>query len=702
MPEVQRLEFEIVMDETGAVQGSSKVKKATQTLAKDTEKASKKMSGFTKMIKSSWLGVTAIVVGVVASIKKAFDFSKSFLEYRQGMDALARNTGQNADKIVSKLREVSDGTISNRDIMLAANRAVALNVTRDMDEVARLLEIARVKGKAMGIDTTQAFNDIVTGIGRGSPLILDNLGIITKGWAEEAKAAGKAMDTQFILNKILAQGADELGKAGAKVTTGAEKFQKFTATMSNLALTIGKVLTPLLLPVLDIFTKIGGFVSVAITKMAGFVSKLFGIRKEVEGINQELVKPILLRMNEKRIRQLEEGIELTKQRITQTKSLIALVKSEAAEVRNGTLSLTKISDATREYLQSQRLGKTTIDKYNESIAQGIDKMAKAQVELKGLRDEVKKQTKELAPAPTPGPTEKQVEEAKINVADYYAFVNDQRTLDLMREEESYVKALEALAQFEIDKKERESIAKEEDEAERVLRMEELMAENIHFQELQKKHQENINLIQNENLRKRKAAEAQNAKDFQNAWNTAVGNVMSTYSQGITDMIFEQQKWKKNFGEFVKDFVKGVLKMITQLVIMKGLMSAMGGLGLFFEKGGLVPKMSGGGKIVGPSHEQGGKQVEAEGGEFFVRKESVTKDTLPLLMAINKGMGNLASLSIPANRPTRGFQEGGVVNRDERRQVSIDRVEISSPEPEALFEQFMEFGEDMGVDIARRG
>ena len=57
----------------------------------------------------------------------------------------------------------------------------------------------------------------MTGIGRASPLILDNLGIITKGWAEEASAVGKAYDAQFILNKVLEQGSQELLNAGGNV-----------------------------------------------------------------------------------------------------------------------------------------------------------------------------------------------------------------------------------------------------------------------------------------------------------------------------------------------------------------------------------------------------------------------------------------------------------------------------------------------------
>jgi hypothetical protein len=78
--------------------------------------------------------------------------------------------------------------------MLSANKAMSLGVADSTDEFTTLMEIARVKAKNMGLSTTQAFNDIVTGLGRSSPLILDNLGITinaTEAQEEYAKALGK-------------------------------------------------------------------------------------------------------------------------------------------------------------------------------------------------------------------------------------------------------------------------------------------------------------------------------------------------------------------------------------------------------------------------------------------------------------------------------------------------------------------------------
>lgn len=234
----------------------------------------------------NWLSITAALAGTGLLIKKGFDMTGAFQGFEQGMAALARNTGQSADMIVSKLREVSKGTISNQDIMLAANRAVALNVTKDVNQMAQLLEIARVKAKAMGTTTTQAFSDMMTGIGRASPLILDNLGIITKGWAEEASASGKAMDSQFVLNKILAQGTVELARAGAGALTNAERMQQLTATMTNMKLSLGAAFAPVFMPItegiskiLDLFTKLPDSIKVFVGVLAVSMTAALAIIK---------------------------------------------------------------------------------------------------------------------------------------------------------------------------------------------------------------------------------------------------------------------------------------------------------------------------------------------------------------------------------------------------------------------------------------
>ena len=47
------------------------------------------------------------------------------------------------------------------------------------------------------------------------------------------------------------------------------------------------------------------------------------------------------------------------------------------------------------------------------------------------------------------------------------------------------------------------------------------------------------------------------------------------------------------------------------------------------------KYNNGGELKGPSHNNGGIPIEAEGGEYIIRKESVNPQTEALLNYINK-------------------------------------------------------------------
>jgi hypothetical protein len=288
---VDELILEMQLQNKQVIKALKDVNKRIKGTEKQVKKTNKENQKALKRQGKDWLGLLGRITGFSLAAKKALDFKKEFDEYKQGFDALERASNGNAQKIIDKLKEVSAGTIANKDIMLSANRAIALNVTRDVGEMAKLLEVARVRGKAMGLDTTQAFNDLVTGIGRGSPMILDNLGIITKGWDEEAKAAGKSLDQQFILNKILKQSEVALKKTGATTLTAAERTQRFTATMKNMGLIVGKAFSNVITPfqiglqkLADVFTKLPSGIQEVVVGV-GTLSTALGLAVKFLGLS---------------------------------------------------------------------------------------------------------------------------------------------------------------------------------------------------------------------------------------------------------------------------------------------------------------------------------------------------------------------------------------------------------------------------------
>jgi hypothetical protein len=165
-------------------------------------------------------------------------------------DNLAGQAGQSGDAILKAMQEASRGTVSNTELMASANRAMLLGVADSASEMAQLMEVAAARGKAMGETTSQAFSDLVTGIGRMSPMILDNLGITIDAQAAfdaYAKSIGTTADQlddaqkkQVILNTVI-QTSSQMVKDNA--TAGldlADNFERYAAAVTNAKVALGE------------------------------------------------------------------------------------------------------------------------------------------------------------------------------------------------------------------------------------------------------------------------------------------------------------------------------------------------------------------------------------------------------------------------------------------------------------------------------
>lgn len=194
------------------------------------------------------------------------DKASNTKEAGDAMDRLAKNLNLNSKDILSGLQNASKWTVANYDLILAANKAMSLGVAKNTNDFTTLMEIARTKAKNMGITTTQAYNDIVTGLGRWSAMILDNLGIVvnsTEANEEYAKSIGKTVSQltdaekkQALINKVVADGRKEMQAMGDIELTTAEKKAKLTAQIENMKDRIGSALIPIVQKLMDYITPI--------------------------------------------------------------------------------------------------------------------------------------------------------------------------------------------------------------------------------------------------------------------------------------------------------------------------------------------------------------------------------------------------------------------------------------------------------------
>lgn len=230
-----------------------------------SDKASQGMSSFQGALN---LVKTAIVtLGVVELGKQLVDLANKGSQINDVFKGFQRNFGD-GEKGLSDLRTAAKGTISDFDLMLSANKASLLGITSDTEKLAGLMTTARLRGKELGLSTTQAFDDIVTGIGRGSPLILDNLGIkLPQALKDAMTQMSEAEAMQTLLNFAIEDGANLARQYGGDIATDADKVAAFSTKIENFKNGIGQTLAPVLGDAIDLITKLGEQVGSYLTPM---------------------------------------------------------------------------------------------------------------------------------------------------------------------------------------------------------------------------------------------------------------------------------------------------------------------------------------------------------------------------------------------------------------------------------------------------
>ena len=227
-----------------------KIKQQVRGIGAETDKTSTKTKGLGdsyKDLAGKLAAGTAIIYSGLKAIQQVYAVMSEGADIARMQDssaALAKSMGSDMDAIVEAVKKASLGTVSDLDIMAAASRAMMLGIGSDADKLGNLMEIAAMRGRMMGIDATKAFSDMVTGIGRMSPMILDNLGITIdaeKTYSQFAKSIGKTAEQltsaekkQALLNRVLEEGNAMLAETGGLANDAAAGFERLEANWADL------------------------------------------------------------------------------------------------------------------------------------------------------------------------------------------------------------------------------------------------------------------------------------------------------------------------------------------------------------------------------------------------------------------------------------------------------------------------------------
>lgn len=195
---------------------------------KDAEKG---VNNFGDKIKSMATKAAA-AIGVLTVLKKAFSFGKEAYNAAAQAEGVERAFKRlNNPNLLNQLREATQGTVS--DLELMQNAIQAKNFKIPLENLASYLKFANQRAKETGQSVDYLVQSIVLGVGRKSPLILDNLGISALEVREEfAKTGDMAKAVANIIER-------EMGEAGDVMEGSKEKIARVSSAWANFKRSVG-------------------------------------------------------------------------------------------------------------------------------------------------------------------------------------------------------------------------------------------------------------------------------------------------------------------------------------------------------------------------------------------------------------------------------------------------------------------------------
>jgi hypothetical protein len=143
----------------------------------------------------------------------------------------------NQPNLLKNLREATHGTVNDLELMKQAVKFDNFNLS--LEQMGTFLAFAQQQAKDTGQDIGYLTDSIVTGLGRKSLPILDNLGLSATEIRERMKETGDM--TKAVASII----QDRMDAAGGYVETAADRAAKATTDMQNAMMELGKVFAPL-------------------------------------------------------------------------------------------------------------------------------------------------------------------------------------------------------------------------------------------------------------------------------------------------------------------------------------------------------------------------------------------------------------------------------------------------------------------------
>ena len=245
--------------------------------------------------------------GIINGLTNSIQLASKFQGVSRGFDNLAKSAGFSSAAF-DKFQDATDNTISSVDLMTQANNAMLLGIADSEDQMAELFDVGQRLAQGLGQDTAYGIESLVTGLGRQSKLMLDNLGImldVNKANDDYATKLGKtaseltdAERKQAFVSAAMEEGRRLVEKMGEEQLTMASSMDQAKSAVSDVGIEIGRTLAPAVTSIAN------GFAGAA-TAVADYVKNLRLSSKEItENMSAEEKEEIILEKIEKKKREI--------------------------------------------------------------------------------------------------------------------------------------------------------------------------------------------------------------------------------------------------------------------------------------------------------------------------------------------------------------------------------------------------------------
>ena len=208
----------------------------------DVETRSQKFLG-----KMKGLGVA--LAGVFA-VGKIIEFGKELMKLGGEVEGVRQAFNRlNDPTLLANMRKATRGTIDDLKLMQYAVKADNFGIP--LSKLATYFEFATKRASQTGESVDYLVESIVTGIGRKSVLVMDNLGISAVALQDEVARVG---DFGIAAGNIIER---EIGKMGDVILTNAQRVDALKASWQNVKIQLSEKLAPVFTSMLEFAVEFG-------------------------------------------------------------------------------------------------------------------------------------------------------------------------------------------------------------------------------------------------------------------------------------------------------------------------------------------------------------------------------------------------------------------------------------------------------------